>query len=42
MCEIHDLAVWKDYMERIMHEEDEWDDNVEGDEIESLLEFVQR
>ena len=26
--------VWKDYMERIMNEENDWDHNVEGDEVE--------
>ena len=26
--------VWKDYMERIMNEEDDWDHNVEGDTVE--------
>ena len=26
--------VWKDYMERIMNEENDWDRNVEGDAVE--------
>ena len=26
--------VWKDYMERIMNEENYWDHNVEGDAVE--------
>ena len=26
--------IWKDYMERIMNEENDWDHNVEGDAAE--------
>ena len=26
--------VWKDYMERIMNEENDWNKNVEGDAVE--------
>ena len=26
--------VWKDYMERIMNEENDWDNNMEGDAVE--------
>ena len=29
--------VWKDYMERIMNEENDWDHNVEGDAVEGLV-----
>ena len=34
--------VWKDYMERIMNEENDWDHNVEGDEVEGPLVCVSR
>ena len=34
--------VWKDYMERIMNEENEWDHNVEGDAVEGPVVFVCR
>ena len=31
--------VWKDYMERIMNEENDWDCNVEGDAVEGPVDF---
>ena len=33
---------WKDYMERIMNEENDWDHNVEGDAVEGSVIFVSR
>ena len=29
--------VWKDYMERMMYEENDWDRNVEEDAVESVI-----
>ena len=34
--------VWKDYMERIMNEENDWDRNVEGDAVEDPIVCVSR
>ena len=34
--------VWKDYMERIMNEENDWDCNVEGDAVEGPVVCVSR
>ena len=34
--------VWKDYMERIMNEENDWDHNVEGDAVEGPVVCVSR
>ena len=34
--------VWKDYVERIMNEENDWDRNVEGDAVESAVVCVSR
>ena len=34
--------VWKDYMERIMNEENDWDRNVEGDAAEGPVVCVSR
>ena len=34
--------VWKDYMKRIMNEENDWDHNVEGDVVEGLVVSVSR
>ena len=34
--------VWKDYMERIMNEENYWDQNVEGDAVEGPVVCVSR
>ena len=34
--------VWKDYMDRIMNEEIDWDRNVEGDAVESPVDCVSR
>ena len=34
--------VWKDYMERIMNEENDWDRNVEGDAVEGPVVCVSR
>ena len=34
--------VWKDYMERIMNEESDWDHNVEGDTVEGPVVCVSR
>ena len=34
--------VWKDYMERITNEENDWDHNVEGDEAEGPVVCVSR
>ena len=28
---------WKDYMQRVMNEENNWDHNVEGDAVESQV-----
>ena len=34
--------VWKDYMERIMNEENDWDHNVEGDAVEGRVVCLSR
>ena len=34
--------VWKEYMDRIMHEENDWDRNVEGDAVEGPVVCVSR
>ena len=34
--------VWKDYMERIMNDENDWDHNVEGDAVEGAVVCVSR
>ena len=34
--------LWKDYIERIMNEENDWDCNVEGDAVEGPVVFVSR
>ena len=34
--------VWKDYMDRIMNEENVWDYNVEGDAVEGPVDYVSR
>ena len=34
--------VWKDYVERIMNEENDWDHNVEGDAVEGPVVCVSR
>ena len=34
--------VWKDYMERIMNEENDWDRNVDGDEVDGPIVCVCR
>ena len=34
--------VWKDYMERIMNEENNWDHNVEGDALRGPVVCVSR
>ena len=34
--------VWKDYMERIMNEENVWDYNVEGDGVEGTVVTISR
>ena len=34
--------VWKDYMERIMNEENDWERNVEGDAVEGPVVCVSR
>ena len=34
--------VWKDYMEMIMNEKNDWDYNVEGDTVEVPVDFVSR
>ena len=34
--------VWKDYMERNMHEENDWDHNVDGDAVEGPVVCVSR
>ena len=34
--------VWKDYMERMMNEENYWDHNVEGDAVEGPVVCVSR
>ena len=34
--------VWKDYLERIKNEENEWDHNVEGDAVEGPVVCVSR
>ena len=34
--------VWKDYMERIMDDENDWDHNVEGDAVEGSVHYVSR
>ena len=35
-------VVWMDYMERIMREENDWDNNVEGDAVEGSVHYVSR
>ena len=34
--------VWKDYVERILNEENDWDHNVEGDTVEGPVVCVSR
>ena len=34
--------IWKDYIERIMNEENDWDHNVEGDAVEGPVVCVCR
>ena len=34
--------VWKDYIERIMNEENDWNCNVEGDAVEGSVVCVRR
>ena len=34
--------VWRDHMERIMNEENDWDHNVEGDAVEGSVVCVSR
>ena len=34
--------MWKDYMEWIMNEENDWDHNVEGDDVEGTADSVGR
>ena len=34
--------VWKNYMERIMNEDNDWDHNVEGDAVEGPVVCVSR
>ena len=34
--------VWKEYMEKIMNEENDWDHNVEGDAVEGRADCVSR
>ena len=41
-CEKERGNVWKDYMERIMNEENDRDHNVEGDEVEGPVVCVSR
>ena len=41
-CEKERGKVWKDYMERIMNEENDWDHNMEGDAVEGLVVCVSR
>ena len=41
-CEKERDKARKDYMERIMNEENDWDYNVEGDEVEGPLVCVRR
>ena len=36
------VKAWKDYMERIMNEENDWDQNVEGDAVEGPVFCVSR
>ena len=35
-------GTWKDYVERSMNKEDDWDDNVEGDAVDSPVVCVSR
>ena len=41
-CEKERGKVWKDYMKRIMDEENDWDHNVEGDAVEGPVVCVSR
>ena len=41
-CEKEKSKVWKDYMERIMNEENDWDHNIEGDAVEGPVNCVSR
>ena len=36
------VSVWKDYLERTMNEENDWNRNVEGDAVESPVLCVSR
>ena len=40
-CE-ENMYFWKDYMERIVNEENYWDHNVEGDAVEGAVVFISR
>ena len=41
-CEKERGKVWKEYMEQIMNEENDWDHNVEGDAVEGPVVCVSR
>ena len=41
-CEKERGKVWKDYVERIMNEENDWDNNVERDAVEGPVVCVSR
>ena len=41
-CEKERVKVCKDYLERIMNEENDWDHNVEGDAVEGPVVCVSR
>ena len=42
LSEMERGKVWKDYMERIMNEENDWIQNVEGDAVEGQVICVNR
>ena len=42
LSEKEKAKVWKDYMERIVKEENDWDRNVEGDAVEDTVVCVRR
>ena len=42
LCFSEDERVWKDYMERIMNEENDWHHNVEGDAVDGPVVCLSR
>ena len=42
LCERERAYVWRDYLKRIMNEENEWDHNVDGDAVDGEVVCVSR